>query len=102
MPRSMKRAQFARLMRVDRSQVTRWVQLGMPTLPDGGIDAELASAWVKSHIDPTQRIRCAAERASAQRRQPMPTRVSPSPTSRRDRAQQVPPPPGCEHLVAIR
>ena len=69
----MTRAEFARYMGVHKSQVTRWVQAGMPTREDGGVDAEVARTWVKKNIDPTRRAMV--------RRRPAA-------------------PPGCEHLTA--
>ena len=53
MPTPVRLAEFGRIMGVDRSQPTRWVAYGMPTLPDGRVDAEAASEWVRAHIDPT-------------------------------------------------
>jgi hypothetical protein len=50
-------------MGVHKSQVTRWIDAGMPVEPDGTIDAEKASAWVHLKVDPTQRIRAARESA---------------------------------------
>jgi hypothetical protein len=61
----MTRADFARLMGVDRSATTRWVHLGLPTTRDGGIDPKIGRAWVKKHVDPTKRIYTQAARASA-------------------------------------
>lgn len=50
---SVSLAEFARIMGVDRSQPTRWVAAGMPLLPDGRVDAETASEWVRNNIDPS-------------------------------------------------
>jgi len=63
---SMRRSAFARTMGVHKSQVTRWVQAGMPVLADGNVDPEMAAEWVHRNVDPTLRIHHA--RAQAQRR----------------------------------
>jgi len=63
---SMRRSAFARTMGVHKSQVTRWVQTGMPVLEDGNVDPEMAAEWVHRNVDPTLRIHHA--RAQAQRR----------------------------------
>ena len=46
---------LAAAMGVDRAQPTRWAELGMPVLPDGRVDPEVAAAWVRANIDPTMR-----------------------------------------------
>ena len=51
------KSELARRMAVDRSQPTRWEEQGMPTLPDGRVEAGAALAWVHRHVDPTNRNR---------------------------------------------
>lgn len=66
-------AAFAATMGVDRSQVTLWKRLGMPTATGGLVDPVEASRWVRCTVDPSQRERrsigAAEERNSARRRQ---------------------------------
>ncbi len=51
------KADFARTMGVDRSQVTRWTQLGMPTLDDGNVPAARAAEWVRGNVQSYARAR---------------------------------------------
>ncbi len=51
------KAELARRIGVDRSRATAWEDLGMPTLPDGRVEAGVAEAWVRRHIDATNRNR---------------------------------------------
>jgi len=51
------KAELARRIGVDRSRATAWEDLGMPTLPDGRVEAGAAEAWVRRHVDATNRNR---------------------------------------------
>ena len=46
------KAQLARELHVRKSRVWQLCKLGLPTLPDGRIDADEAFAWISSHIRP--------------------------------------------------
>ncbi len=52
----LSQAAFAHVMGVDRAQVTRWKDRGMPMLTDGSVSAEAAADWVRSNID-THKLR---------------------------------------------
>ena len=56
MAASMSRAAFARTMGVNKSQVTRWADAGMPVLADGAVDPEEAAPWVHANVDPRLRL----------------------------------------------
>jgi hypothetical protein len=76
------KAEFARIMGVHKSQVTRWARAGMPVLPGGGVDSDVAARWVRRAVDPTQRaIRSRIKRAHTAA------------------ATVLPQPPGTEHLT---
>lgn len=53
----MTKAAFAQRMGVDRAQPTRWVARGLPCLPDGRLNVDVAEAWVARNVDSTQRRR---------------------------------------------
>ena len=44
------KAQLARELHVSKSRVWQLCKLGLPTLPDGRIDADEAFAWVARHV----------------------------------------------------
>ena len=46
----LSQADFARVMGVDRSQVTRWAASGLPMLAEHTVDAAAGAEWVRSHI----------------------------------------------------
>lgn len=50
------RADFARVMGVDRSAVTRWVQRGMPSFEDGDLDPVVCADWVRMNVE-THKLR---------------------------------------------
>lgn len=56
MAASMSRVAFARTMGVNKSQVTRWADAGMPVLGDGSVDPEKAAPWVHANVDPRLRL----------------------------------------------
>jgi hypothetical protein len=88
----MTRAEFARLMDVNRSQVSRWCDAGMPCDADGNIDPVVARRWLDRNIDPTTRIHC---QARARR-----NGHAFNGASKKSRARSTPQqPPGVEHLV---
>lgn len=68
---AMTKTDFAWMMGVDRAQPTRWVQMGMPVLPDGRVDPVEAAEWVRENVDSTQRDRRSVgmtQQARAERR----------------------------------
>jgi hypothetical protein len=56
----VKRAEAARILNVSKARITQLVKLGMPSLPDGGIDIAEARAWMAANLDPAKRAGWAA------------------------------------------
>lgn len=58
------KAQLARIERVSRQMVGKWVARGMPTLPDGRLDRETARDWIgentRRHVERAEAIRLTA------------------------------------------
>jgi len=46
----LSQADFARVMGVDRSQVTRWAASGLPMLAENTVDAVAGAEWVRANI----------------------------------------------------
>ena len=46
------KAELARELHMSKSRVWQLCKLGLPTLPDGRIDADEAFAWIGRHIKP--------------------------------------------------
>jgi hypothetical protein len=49
---SLSKSQFARELGVSTALVCQFVQKGLPTLPDGRIDADVAFDWFHDHVRP--------------------------------------------------
>jgi transcriptional regulator with XRE-family HTH domain len=46
----LSQADFARVMGVDRSQVTRWAASGLPMLAENTVDAAAGAEWVRANV----------------------------------------------------
>lgn len=67
--RIVNKTALASLLGVSKSRVSQYVRAGMPVRPDGLVDADVASAWVRETVDPAKapvtRVRARTMAASA-------------------------------------
>jgi hypothetical protein len=53
---AISKAELARRLNISRARVTQLCHAGMPTLPDGKVDAAVALDWTARRTDPSHRI----------------------------------------------
>ncbi len=44
------KAELARRLKISKARVSQYCAMGMPTLPDGTLDYEVAAAWIRAHV----------------------------------------------------
>lgn len=62
------RSDFAKIMGVDRAQVTRWVERGLPTVANGDVSVVDGADWVRANVkgDQIRRSRGAGQITAAE------------------------------------
>lgn len=54
-PKTLKKADFGRLMGVTPARVSHWVRAGLPVTPNGRINVEQGEQWLNENVDQARR-----------------------------------------------